>query len=236
MTSSPIQHARTDWAAPPLGRAEEAQAPPSGLLLLSVPKFHASRTPSPSAVLSPRPIHSIKAPNGQGAFIFAPISDHFSNSLNNSEITPARYSQLVVGQRYLGGFRCAPCLESPWQRPPSALLHLAAQLMQAMVPPLVQGCWGLASEPWSAVRSHRKRCMSLRRRRSITRRLHLFTSRRLSTSRPSTLDRGITVVHIEVIGASATFGFPFKDAILPGPQKKFPVRRLGNSTSSLLWF
>ena len=136
----------------------------------------------------------------------------------------------------IGGFRCAPCLKSPWQRPPSALLHLAAQLMQAMVPPLVQGCWGLASEPWSAVRSHRKRCMSLRRRRSITRRLHLFTSRRLSTSRPSTLDRGITVVHIEVIGASATFGFPFKDAILPGPQKKFPVRRLGNSSSSLLWF
>ena len=100
-----------------------------------------------------------------------------------------------------------------WQRPPSALLDLAAQPMQAMVLPLVQGCWGLASEPWSAVRSHRKRCTSRRRRRSTTHRLHLFTSRRLSTWRPSTLDRGITVVHIEVIGASATFGFPFKDAM-----------------------
>ena len=90
------------------------------------------------------------------------------------------------------------------QRPPSALLHLAAQPMQAMVLPLVQGCWGLASEPWSAVRSHRKRCTSRRRRRSTTHRLHLFTSRRLSTWRPSTLGRGITVVRIEVIGARAS--------------------------------
>ena len=74
--------------------------------------------------------------------------------------------------------------------------------MQAMVLPLVQGCSDLASEPLSAARSRRNRCMSLRHRRFITRHLHRFTSGRPFTSHLSTLGRGITGVRIEVIDAS----------------------------------
>jgi hypothetical protein len=74
--------------------------------------------------------------------------------------------------------------------------------MRATALPLVQGCLDLASEPLSAARSHRKRCTSLRRRRFITRHLHRFTSGHPCTSHPSTLDRVITGVRIEVIDAS----------------------------------
>ena len=62
--------------------------------------------------------------------------------------------------------------------------------------------WNSSSEPLSAARSHRKRCTSLRRRRFITRHLHRFTSGHPCTSHPSTLDRVITGVRIEVIDAS----------------------------------
>jgi hypothetical protein len=64
----------------------------------------------------------------------------------------------------------------------------------------------LASGPLSAARSHRKRCTSHRHRLFITRHLHRFTSRHLSMSRqhPSTLDRGITGIGIEVIDARAS--------------------------------
>ena len=49
--------------------------------------------------------------------------------------------------------------------------------MQAMVLPLVRGSSDLVSEPLWATHSHRKRCMSLRRRLSITRHLLLSMSR-----------------------------------------------------------
>jgi hypothetical protein len=49
--------------------------------------------------------------------------------------------------------------------------------MQAMVLPLVQGFSDLVSERLWATHSHRKRCMSLRHRLSITRHSRLFTSR-----------------------------------------------------------
>ena len=134
----------------------------------------------------------------------------FSNTLNNSEISPLDTRGLsCVGAALLpkeGFSECAPFTEEPSRRLPSALPHsrLPAQPMQAMAPPLVQGCWDLASEPLSAARSHRKRCTSRRPRRFITHHLHRFTSRRLSTSRqhPFTLDRRITGVRIEVIDAS----------------------------------
>ena len=104
---------------------------------------------------------------------------------------------------------------------PSALLHLAAQPMQVMVPPLVRGCWDLASEPLSAVPLHRKRCTSRRRRRSITRRHHPFTSRRLFTSLPSTLARVLRAS----VSRSSTLATSNRSSVLdekPGPLLRGP--------------